>query len=250
MMPTLETGSIPDDELRYLASRVPNIPYRITARFPHDERAFTEGLVFSEGTLYESTGSVPRRSISALRQVEISSGRILRRRSLKKVYFAEGLTILDGTVFQLTLDGKGFVYDLDTLNLVDAFFYLGEVWGLTNDGTSLIMSNGSSSLQRIDPETFRIDSQKIEVTIEGKPLSPLNELEFVDGALYANVLDSDFIFRINPTDGKVLGYLDISKARPRTGDVLNGIAYDRVTQSFLITGKFWPTLLEIQFKKD
>lgn len=242
---------------RKLPVGVPEIQYEVVACYPHDPTAFTEGLVFHDGTLYESTGPYPvPRSVSTLRQVEISSGRVIRERALRNLYFAEGLAIFEGKVYQLTYqDGKGFVYDLETFSLLDGFFYEHEGWGLTTDRKCLIMSNGSNHLRLIDPDSLEMKDETIDVNIAGKPLYGLNELEYINGSIYANVFRTDYIFRIDPKNGSVLGRMDLSRLHPKhTRDssdaVLNGIAYDRVYKHLFVTGKYWPTLFEIRLTKE
>jgi glutaminyl-peptide cyclotransferase len=228
--------------------KVPNIEYKLLDKYPHDLTAFTEGLVFYKDTFYESTGRFPHPySVSTLRQVEIRTGGILRTQVIRSPYFAEGLTIFRDRIFLLTNeDRKGFVYSLETFNLLDAFHYEFDGWGLTNDGQYLIMSDGSNKLRLIDPESFKIETQTIDVHIDGKPLHRLNELEYIDGSIYANVFNKDIIVRINPKDGAVTGQIDLSDLRPAgTKEVLNGIAYDKCYKRLFVTGKYWPWVFQI-----
>lgn len=246
----------PVDNLRHIlgSHHVPEIHYRRVNSYPHDPLAFTEGLVFHNETLYESAMGHRTRTVSTLRQVEIGSGRILKWRSVPASipqHRAEGLAIFKGKLFQLTyLTGKCFVYDLETFDLLNMFSYSGEGWGLTDDGEGLIMSNGTTQLQFIDPETFDT-LRTLEVQIDDEPLCGLNELEYIDGYIYANVWTTDYVFRINPETGKAVGRMDLSALRPdETKDcdecVLNGMAYDQRSEHLFVTGKEWPTLFEIR----
>lgn len=232
-------------DLEARGCKVPRIKYESLYTYPHDQSAFTEGLVFYEDTFYESTGRYPPPyAISTLRQVEIRTGRILRVQALRLPYFAEGLSIFRGRIFLLThRHQKGFVYSLETFNLLDAFHYEGEGWGLTNDGQYLIMSDGTNKLRLIDPQNLVI-TQTIDVHVCGQPLGLLNELEYIDGLIYANILDQDIIVRISPKDGAVTGLIDLSDLRPSgVKGPLNGIAYNN--ENLFVTGKNWPTVFEI-----
>ena len=231
--------------------KIPDMDYEVVNRYPHDPEAFTQGLTFLDGTLYESTGST-NNSLSTLRQVEIRTGKILRCLELPAKYFAEGLTIFGKKIFQLSLTDKGFVYDLNTFRLVDTFSYKRERWGLTNDGQYLIMSDGSNQLRLIDPNSFDLVGKPIDVFINGKPLVRLNELEYIKDSIYANVWMTDWICRIDPRDGSVTGRADLSALRPAETKacdecVLNGIAYNEERDHLFVTGKMWPTMFEIRF---
>jgi glutaminyl-peptide cyclotransferase len=225
--------------------------FEVVRSFPHDPRAFTQGLVFENGALYESTGLNGR---SSLRKVELESGNVLMKVDVAQQYFAEGATIFRGKVFQLTWKaGKGFIYDPATFEKTGEFAYTGEGWGLTHDDHSLIMSDGSSSLRFINPDTFTVE-QSIKVTANGQPVERLNELEFVDGEIFANVWETDKIVRIDPRSGRVVGSIDLtgllpaSERTPET-DVLNGIAYDAATGRLFLTGKLWPKVFEVKLEK-
>lgn len=226
----------------------PEYGYRVINTFPHDPQAFTQGLVYLDGVLYESTGL---RGQSSVRRVELSTGRVVDKRSVLPLYFAEGLTVKDDRVFQLTwTSGLGFVYDRETLNLVREFRYGGEGWGMTHDGTSLIVSDGSSTLYFWDPETFR-ESRRMTVRDSRGRVEDLNELEYIDGEIYANVWMTDRIARISPETGRVSSWIDLSGLLPpeqRSGreDVLNGIAYDAEGKRLFVTGKLWPKVFEIE----
>ncbi len=216
---------------------------------PHAKTAFTEGLTFWNGRLFESTGMYGE---SALREVDLASGKTLREVRLDAKYFGEGMTILKGKLYQLTWrEQVCFVYDPATLKKIGEITYDGEGWGLTEDGTSLIMSDGSEWIRYRDPETLQV-KRALQVTLQGKPISNINELEFIDGKIWANVWGSDVILGINPADGHVSDILDATRLLPadqRSGDgndVLNGIAYNPKTQKVYITGKRWPRLFGIR----
>jgi glutamine cyclotransferase len=229
---------------------VPVVGYDVVRTFPHDKTAFTQGLNFHEGALVESTGL---EGLSTLRRVELETGRVLQAIYVPAPNFSEGMTILNGKIYQLNLHGgRGFVYDLKTLEKTGEFPYEGEGWGLTNDGRSLLLSDGTNVIRFIDPSTFQVQ-RTITVTRAGKPLERLNELEYVKGEILANVWQSDGIARIDPKDGRVTGWIDLS-ALTDTGDknnpdaVLNGIAWDAAGDRLFVTGKLWPKLFEIRLK--
>jgi len=227
--------------------------FTVVKSWPHDPGAFTQGLEFEKGRLYEGTGGEGK---SELREVAIETGDVIRMARLPSNLFGEGITILGNRVYQLTWKAqRGFVYDLATFKRVSEFSYEGEGWGLTNDGTSLIMSNGTANLYFRDPSTFAV-KRTLEVRDGDKPLSQLNELEWVNGEIYANLWQSDSIVRINPQSGAVVGWINlrgIFSASDRGRyllpgqalDVLNGIAYDDSTRRFLVTGKWWPRIYQI-----
>jgi glutamine cyclotransferase len=229
---------------------VPTYGVEIVGTRPHDPDAFTQGLVFHDGALYESTGLHGR---SSVRRVDLDTGRVLSRRSVPRQYFAEGLTIFQGRIVQLTWQSqKGFVYDLG-LRLTREFAYTGEGWGLTHDGTSLIMSDGTSRLRFLDPATFAV-RRVLDVTDAGRPVESLNELEFVRGEVYANVWPTDWIVRIDPVSGRVVGRVDLTgllapHERHGTEDVANGIAYDASADRLFLTGKLWPRLYEVRLRR-
>jgi glutamine cyclotransferase len=225
--------------------------YTVVARFPHDTTAFTQGLVYSQGELYESTG---RLGHSQLRRVELTTGRVLAATELAADRFGEGLTMLDGRLYQLTWQsGVGYVYRADNLNLVDSFNFTGEGWGLTTDGNTLIMSDGSATLRFLDARSFAA-VREVVVRDDGLPLTQINELEYVQGQLYANVYQSDRIVQIDPTSGAVLRWFDLAgllpdSERSPTTDVMNGIAFDEEGGHFLVTGKLWPVLFELSLRR-
>jgi len=217
--------------------------------YPHDDKAFTQGLFFSEGRLFESTGVVGE---STLRQVNIRSGTPVRKRNLPDDVFGEGATAVGNDIISLTWKaGKGYVHDLNTLKLSREFSYSGEGWGLTYDGNRLIMSDGSGILRYLDPETFE-ETGTLEVTLQGEGVKYLNELEWVEDEILANVWMSDWILRINPETGTVTGLIDLSNVHPRgrnrqrADDVANGIAYEPTSKRLFLTGKNWPVLYEVK----
>ncbi|MFN2568377.1 MAG: glutaminyl-peptide cyclotransferase [Candidatus Dormibacteria bacterium] len=221
--------------------------YEVLASFPHDPGAFTEGLVLDGDQAYESTGSF--NGTSSLREIDLRSGAVLRRFDLAPEYFGEGLTVMGDRLIQLTWKSqKGFVYDRHTLQRTAEFSYAGEGWGLTHDADSLIMSNGSDELRFLDPASFAV-RHSIRVRDGARPVSGLNELELVDGEVYANVFPSNEIVRINPRSGSVTGRIDMSGllATPRDPNaVLNGIAHDPRSNRLYVTGKLSARLYEVR----
>ncbi len=223
--------------------------YEIVHTYPHDSRAFTQGLLYVDGHLYESTGL---RGQSSIRMLDLNTGRVLQKYDLPADYFGEGLTDWGSTLVQLTWQAhKGFVYDRFSFALLRTFSYDGEGWGLTHDDKQLIMSDGTSYLRFLDPKSFR-ETRRIHVTTEnGQEIPDLNELEYVRGEIYANIWHSDRIARISPKTGKLLGWIDLNGLRdPSTtanpDAVLNGIAYDAKENRLFVTGKLWPKLYEIK----
>jgi glutaminyl-peptide cyclotransferase len=219
----------------------------VVARYPHDSNAFTQGLIFKNGYLYESTG---RRGRSSLRKVELSTGRVAELLPVSPEYFAEGLTEFDGRLIQLTWErGVAFVYGLSDLSLQSEFRYSGEGWGLTHNGEHLIMSDGTATLKFLDPNDFSV-VRSLTVRSDGRPVTYLNELEFIDGAVWANIWYDERIARIDPANGEVLGWIDLSALYPaaqRNADaVVNGIAYDQASDRIFVTGKLWPAIFEIR----
>jgi glutamine cyclotransferase len=222
--------------------------YKVVGTYAHDVRAFTEGLLWYNGVLYESTGLEGH---STLRRVAFPSGRILVQRVLPPSVFAEGLSLADNRLVQLTwTDGRAVIYDRATLKPEGEFAYQGEGWGLTFDGTDFVMSNGSDVLTFRDPKTFN-PKRTIRVTLDGRPLTQLNELEWIEGEIWANVWRTDQIVQIDPQSGRVKSTLNLTGLLPhdaRKGgeDVLNGIAYDAARKRIFITGKWWPKLFQIE----
>lgn len=223
--------------------------YQIVHTFPHDPRAFTQGLLYIDGHLYESTGL---RGHSSIRMVDLNTGRTLQKYDLTADQFGEGLTDWGSTLVQLTWQAhKGLVYDRFSFALLRTFPYQGEGWGLTHDDRQLIMSDGTPDLRFLDPKTFR-ETGHLHVTSQnGQPVEDLNELEYVRGEIYANIWHSDRIARISPRTGKVLGWIDLSGLRDQStlsnpDAVLNGIAYDSKGNRLFVTGKLWPKVYEIK----
>ncbi|MBI5771055.1 MAG: glutaminyl-peptide cyclotransferase [Verrucomicrobia bacterium] len=220
----------------------------VVATWPHDAGAFTQGLVWRNGGLLESTGLNGR---SSLREVELKTGRVVKRIDVAREYFAEGLAVIGDRAYQLTWQGgKGFVYDADTFRLEKEFAYDGEGWGLATDGRSLILSDGTSRIRFLDPATFKV-TRTIEVTESGKAVAELNELEWINGEIFANVWHTDRIVRIDPASGQVRGVIDCAAIVAQSGRgseeaVLNGIAYDAAADRLFITGKLWPKIFEVR----
>jgi glutamine cyclotransferase len=228
---------------------VPIYGYRVVAAYPHNTAAFTEGLAYVDGTLYESTGLEGE---STLRRVDLASGKVLQSVNLDPSFFGEGIAVLGDRIYQLTWKaGVALVYDRETFEQVGTFHYEGEGWGLTTDGTRLIMSNGTNRIVFRDPDTFD-EVSHIDVTLGGQPVGNLNELEIVGDELWANVWLTDVIARIDPETGEILGLIDLrgllsAKDRRKVKvDVLNGIAYDPASGHLYVTGKWWPKLFQIE----
>jgi glutamine cyclotransferase len=224
--------------------------YEVVATYPHDADAFLQGLVWYDNGFYESTGLYGE---SSLRRVEFPSGKVLKKIGLSSDLFGEGLALVDNHLVQITWQThRGFVYDRETFRLIREFTYDTEGWGITYDGKHLIMSDGSSALTYLDPQTYQ-PIKKLNVTMNGRPVMELNELEFIEGEIWSNVWQEDTILRIDPATGKVTSYLDMRGVLPRefrTGheDVLNGIAYDAEHKRIFISGKKWPRIIEIKLK--
>lgn len=221
--------------------------FRIVRTFPHDPEAFTQGLLYHDGLLYESTGGF---GTSSIRRVELETGRVLQKRDLGGKYFGEGLALRDDRLIQLTWRaGAGFVYDLETLEIRDTFAYPGQGWGLTGDDESLIMSDGSSQLRRLDPRSYA-ETGRLAVHDQGRPQAGLNELECINGEIWANVYPTKRVVRIDPRDGSVTGSVDLTgilgvRRRVSPEAVANGIAFDPQGERIFVTGKLWPVLFEI-----
>jgi glutamine cyclotransferase len=226
----------------------PTQGYTLTRSYPHSTDAYCQGLVYQNGFLYEGTGNYGE---SSLRKIELETGKVLQERKLDARLFGEGIAIWKDQVIQLTWKSRqAIVYDLKTFQQQGRFGYRGEGWGLTHDGRQLIMSDGSATLQFLDPETFKVQRQ-VTVRDGRRRITNLNELEYVEGEIYANVWYEDRIARISPQTGKVVGWLDLSQLfpqsqRPHRDAVLNGIAYDPQQRRLLVTGKHWPRIYEIR----
>lgn len=230
----------------------PRYGYEIVNSYPHDPEAFTQGLAWADGRLFESTG---RLGHSSLREIEPATGRVLRRTALAPWLFGEGIAVVGDRIVQLTWhEQQAFVHDRDTFALRATFTYPGEGWGLTWDGRRLIMSDGSATLYFRDPETFA-EQGRITVTDAGAPVTRLNELEMVGTEIWANVWGSESIARIDPARGRVTGWIDLKGLTPAAApghpiDVLNGIAWDAAGKRLFVTGKLWPRLFEIRLVPD
>lgn len=225
----------------------PHYTYTVVHTYPHDTKAFTEGLIYLDGDLYESTGLYGQ---SSLRKVSLDSGKPEKQVKLDERYFGEGMTVIGQTVYQLTWTNQvGFTYDLKSFKKTGEFHFTGEGWGLTTDGTSLIMSDGTNEIRFINPKDFSV-TRTIKVFIHGAPLTQINELEWVKGELYANIWQTESIVRIDPGSGELLGVIDLygllkPEDHAQGTDVLNGIAYDARNDRLFVTGKNWPKLFEI-----
>jgi glutaminyl-peptide cyclotransferase len=227
--------------------------YSVVKVYPHDPEAFTEGLFYDRGTLFESTGLNGK---SSVRQVSLETGKVLREQTIPSKYFGEGIAPWKGHVLGLTWQtGEGFVWGQKDFVLKSRFRYQGEGWGLTHTKDGLIMSDGTSKIKFINPNGFPNSlnvTRTIDVTLNGKPIADLNELEWINGEIFANVWQTDYIVRINAETGQITGVIDLkgllAKGLPITQkvDVLNGIAYDSATSRLFVTGKFWPSLFEIK----
>ena len=226
------------------------ISYEVVNSYPHDPRSFTQGFLWHDGGFYESTGQYGQ---SKLRRLEFPSGKVLKEISLSPELFGEGLALVDSRLIQLTWKSHlGFVYDLTTFRVLQEFSYDTEGWGLAYDGKNLVLSDGSSDLFYLDPQTFK-PVRKLAVRMNGQPISELNELEFIEGEIWANVWQTDLIVRIDPSTGLVTSFLDLKeilapsdKAGPEA--VLNGIAYDGEQKRIFVTGKLWPRIFEVRPK--
>lgn len=243
-----------------MANKTANLPvsgYEVVNTFNHDERAFTQGLVFHDGFLYESTG---QKGESTLRKVELETGKVVQKKDVPKEYFAEGMTIIGDKIYQITWqENTAFVYNLSDFSLIKTLRYSGVGWGLTNDGTHLIMSDGTHVIRFVNPETFETVKTIVVLDEKGKPLMKINELEYVKGEIWANIWHSEeigkpnHIARIDPASGKLLGWINLDKISPTDSErdsenTLNGIAYDTATDRIFITGKNWRRLFEIKLK--
>ena len=232
-------------------AQTPVYTYRVVKAYPHDPKAFTQGLVYHDGVLYEGTGL---RGRSSLRQVELETGKVLQTHSLNGRYFGEGITLWQNRIIQLTWTSRiGFVYNRETFETLREFSYRTEGWGITHDGNRLIMSDGTDTLYFLDPDTFK-EIGSIQVRYQDKPVTNLNELEYINGEIFANVWQTDLIARISPQTGCVLSWIDLTglleskrdSAPSGSEDVLNGIAYDELEDRLFVTGKLWPKLFEIK----
>ncbi|MBS1771337.1 MAG: glutaminyl-peptide cyclotransferase [Bacteroidetes bacterium] len=231
------------------------INFSVVAEYPHDAKAFTEGLEYVDGVLYESAGQYEK---SDIRKTELQTGKVLQQQKLDAKYFGEGITVLNDKIYQLTYKEKtGFVYDKKTMKLMQTFMFPNaEGWGMTNDGTNIIYSDGTDVIYYMDPATFK-QVKTVSVTNQYGPLTNINELEYINGYIYANIWQADVIVKIDPNTGKVVAMADLANLRQQTGipapsanedapEVMNGIAYDKKGNRIFITGKNWPKLFEIK----
>ncbi len=247
--PPLSQSPVVDDSSS--SGGVPTYTYDVVNRWPHDPTAFTQGLVFYDGALVESAGLYGH---SSLRKVDLQTGKILKKADVPHKYFAEGLTVFQEKIFQLTWrEDVCFVYDPHTFTLTSLLAYTGEGWGLTHDDQYLILSDGTNRLKFLDPVSLRV-VRTISVYDGDRSLTDLNELEFIKGEIYANIWHTDRIVRIDPNSGHILGWVDLAGllTGSERGDeeaVLNGIAYDEAHDRLFVTGKLWPAIFEIRLKR-
>jgi glutamine cyclotransferase len=232
----------------WLVPATPQYSYRVVKTYPHDRNAFTQGLEYRDGVLYEGTG-IPGRS--SLRKVDLATGRVTQQYDLPQPFFGEGITVFNQQIFELTYTTEtGFIYDKPSFRVVRSFNYPGQGWGLTNDGKQIYMSDGSAQIRVWDPATLK-EVRRITVKDGATPITMLNELEWVKGEIWANVWQTDRIARISPVDGKVLGWIDLTGILPLSerqdpDAVLNGIAYDAAGDRLFVTGKLWPKIFEVK----
>jgi glutaminyl-peptide cyclotransferase len=232
---------------------VPIYSYKVIASYPHQKDAFTEGLFYRDGILYEGTGLY---GCSTIRKVELETGKVIELRKIPIQYFGEGITDWGERLVQITWQSKiGFIYDIESLDPLENFKYNSEGWGITHDGKSLIMSDGTEILRFLDPESFK-EIERVRVLWNDTPVTNLNELEYVDGNIMANIWQTNYIAVISPKTGKINGWIDLtgllsSDDRAYGADVLNGIAYDAKGDRLFVTGKLWPKLFWIELvEKD
>jgi glutamine cyclotransferase len=241
-------GLVSAQSIPQRASRPPEYTFKVIHIFPHDPAAFTQGLFYHDGFLYEGTGLNGR---SSLRRVRLQTGEVLAKVELPKEFFGEGIALLKNEIVQLTWQSQtGFIYNLSDLRLLRRFSYRGEGWGLTSNGTDFFMSDGSSEIRVLDGATLR-EKRLLKVRDGSTPVTQLNELELVEGEIFANIWQTDRIARISPRTGRVLGWIDLtgllsSVYKLEPGAVLNGIAYDAAKKRLFVTGKLWPSVFEIQ----
>ena len=228
---------------------IPVYGYVVKESYPHDPQAFTQGLVFKDGVLFESTGL---NGHSSIRKVQLETGKVLQKQDIDSAHFGEGIAVVGNDIIGLTWTSHiGFVFDIKTFKLKRTFNYPGEGWGLAHNGQYVFMSDGTSAIRVLHPTTLA-EVRRIDVTADGAPVARLNELEWVEGEIFANVWGTDTIARIDPTSGHVTGWIDLSGLLEprwkgiRNADVLNGIAYDAKAHRLFVTGKLWPRLFEIE----
>lgn len=230
---------------------VADAPFEVLATYPHDTAAYTQGLIWEDSVLLESTGQYGR---SDIRRVDLTTGRVLQSRRMADNRFGEGMIKLNGKLYQLTWESHvGYIYDATTFAPLDSFTYTGEGWGLATDGTNIIMSDGSDSLRWLNPQTLQVEKSR-KVTWQGSPLNRLNEMEWVDGMLFANVYESDWIAKIDPATGTVVKLYDFASLwpraqRPYSAEVFNGISLGPQPGTLIVTGKLWPSLYVVRLKE-
>jgi glutamine cyclotransferase len=234
---------------RAQTTTLPVYAFVVKQTYPHDPQAFTQGLFFKDGHLFEGTGL---KGQSSIRKVQLETGKVLQKRDIAEEFFGEGITPVGNDIAGLTWTSHvGFIYDGKTFAMKRRFNYAGEGWGLATDGSNVYMSDGTPAIRILDPKTFA-EIRRIQVSAEGRPIPSLNELEWVEGQLFANIWGTDVIARIDPASGKVVGWIDMTGLKdPKwegmgTDDVLNGIAYDAKKRRLFVTGKHWPKLFEIE----
>ncbi len=236
-------------QVNLLLAQVPMLQYKVADIYPHSRNAFCQGLVFYKGYFYEGTGLYGK---SSVRKVDVKTGKVIKIVKLPGNLFGEGITILDNKLFQLTWkSGIGFIRDINNLETIGSFTYSGEGWGLTNDGNYLIMSDGTSRIKYMDSKSFKV-VKTLDVYNNGKKLKLLNELEYINGKIFANVWYSDSIAVISPNTGNVDRWIDFSTLKKRNDkkiNVLNGIAYNFSNKKMFVTGKYWDKLFEISLLK-
>ena len=231
---------------------IPLINYTIVGSYPHDTSSFTQGLTFYNGKLLEGTGS-PEEQPSKLMEIDLNSGKAVKEVVLDKKFFGEGIAVLNDTIYQLTWrENVVFVYDAKSFKKIKEFPLATEGWGITTDGKQLIVSDGSSNLYFYEPSSFKL-IQKVGVTENGSPAPNINELEYINGFVYANQWQYPYIFKIDPATGNIVAKIDLAEVVQRVktklpkAEFLNGIAYDPTSKKIYVTGKLWPELYEIQF---
>ncbi|QYO66475.1 glutaminyl-peptide cyclotransferase [Leptolyngbya sp. 7M] len=241
---------------------IPTYSFEVVKTYPHDPTAFTQGLVYHGGFLYEGTGGEAKDwFISSIRKVDLNTGKVLQKHEIPRELFGEGIAILNDKLFQLTWrNGKAFVYNLSDFRLLQEFTYSGQGWGLTEDGTNLYMSDGTHVIRVIDPENFKTVKTIVVKDERGRPVMQLNELEWIKGEIWANIWQRDIIVRIDPSTGNVVGRIDLEKLadeerrknatglEERRPEVLNGIAYDAESDRIFVTGKLWRNIYEIKLQ--
>ena len=250
-------NTIPSKDVPLANKSIPTLSYEVINKYPHDKNAFTQGLVYHNGFLYESTGQHGK---SSLRKVELKTGKVLQKHKVDDEYFAEGMTILKGKIYQLTWQsGLGFIYNLEDFKVEKEFRYSGQGWGLTDNGANLFLSDGTHVIRVLNPDTLKVVNTIVVLNEDGNPLLEINELEYVKDEIWANIWHCEkigkpnHIARINPKNGKLLGWINLDGISPKdtkkdSENVLNGIAYDKEGDHLFVTGNNWKNLYEIKVK--